>query len=218
LPTELPSKAFGGFVFFPAMQNKRVVAFVDGQNLFNAAKQAFGYHFPNYDAVKLAQLACEKRGQEQGECWTLVKLHFYTGMPSPTKDEPRNRFWKTKLAAMGRNEIVRTFSRPLVYRNGIGQEKGIDVRLALDAVRLAHENEYDVALIFSQDQDFSELAIEIKRIAEVQGRWVTVVCAYPVGAGYANKSGIDKTDWFKIDKTLYDAAIDHYNHRKPVEQ
>jgi len=199
------------------LQNKRVVAFVDGQNLFNAAKQAFGYDYPNYDAVKLARLICEQRGQERQERWMLARLHFFTGMPSPTKDEPRNRFWKSKLAAMGRNEIVQTFSRPIVYRNGIGQEKGIDVRLALDAVRLAHENEYDVALIFSQDQDFSELAIEIKRIASVQNRWVTVVCAYPVGAGYSNKSGIDKTDWFKIDKTLYDRAIDSYDYRKSVE-
>ena len=47
------------------LQNKRVVAFVDGQNLFNAAKQAFGYDYPNYDAVKLARLICEQRGQER---------------------------------------------------------------------------------------------------------------------------------------------------------
>jgi len=60
------------------VQNKRVIAFVDGQNLFNAAKQAFGYHFPNYDALKLAQLVCEQRGQAQQEHWTLVKLHFYS--------------------------------------------------------------------------------------------------------------------------------------------
>ena len=199
-------------------QHKRVVAFVDGQNLFNAAKQAFGYDYPNYDVLKLAQLVCELRGQKQQEIWTLQKLHFYTGMPSPTKDEARNRFWKAKLGAMGmKKHLIQTFSRPLVYRNGVGQEKGIDVRLALDAVRLAHENRYDVALIFSQDQDFSELAVEIKRIAESQNRWVTVVCAYPYSADYPNKSGIDKTDWFKIDKTLYDQAIDSYNYRKTAE-
>ena len=113
--------------------------------------------------------------------------------------------------------LVQTFSRPLVYRNGTAQEKGIDVRLALDAVRFAHENLYDVALIFSQDQDFSELAVVIKRIAATQGRWVTVVCAYPFSAAYPNKSGIDKTDCFKIDKTLYDQAIDSYNYRKTAE-
>ncbi|MDR0327592.1 MAG: hypothetical protein LBI05_04775 [Planctomycetaceae bacterium] len=31
------------------------------------------------------------------------------------------------------------------------------------------------------------------------------------------KSGIDKTDWFKIDKKLYDAAIDSYNYRKQID-
>ena len=49
------------------LPNKRVVAFVDGQNLFNAAKQAFGYDYPNYDVVKLAKLVCEHRGQKQQE-------------------------------------------------------------------------------------------------------------------------------------------------------
>src|ERR1700730_15008228 len=33
----------------------------------------------------------------------------------------------------------------------VGEEKGIDIRLALDAIRLALENRYDVALIFSQE-------------------------------------------------------------------
>jgi hypothetical protein len=28
---------------------KRAVAFFDGQNLFHAAKQAFGYRSPNYE-------------------------------------------------------------------------------------------------------------------------------------------------------------------------
>ena len=120
---------------------------------------------------------------------------------------------------MGRDKkLVQTFSRPLVYKDGIGREKGIDVRLAIDAVRFAHENLYDVALIFSQDQDFSELAVEIKRIAETQGRWVTVVSVYPFSPECSNKRGIDKTDWLKIDKALYDQAIDSYDYRKQAKE
>jgi len=192
----------------PEPHNQRVIAFVDGQNLFNAAKMAFGYNFPNYDPVKLANLVCVQQSH-----WTLVKLHFYTGMPSETKDEPRNRFWKGKLGFMGINKLVQTYSRPLVYRNGVGQEKGIDVKLAIDAVRLAHESAYDVALIFSQDQDFVEVATEIRRIAAVQNRPITVASAYPSSADYANNRGIDKTDWLPIDRTLYDQAIDPINYR-----
>ena len=41
---------------------KRVIAFFDGQNLFYAAKQAFGYPWPNYDPIKLAQAICQTRG------------------------------------------------------------------------------------------------------------------------------------------------------------
>jgi uncharacterized LabA/DUF88 family protein len=43
-----------------------------------------------------------------------------------------------------------------------GDEKGIDLRIALDVIRLAHSGEYDVAILFCRDQDFSELADEIK--------------------------------------------------------
>lgn len=38
---------------------KRAIAFVDGQNLFHAARHAFGYTFPNYDVKKLAQAVCQ---------------------------------------------------------------------------------------------------------------------------------------------------------------
>jgi hypothetical protein len=34
---------------------KRVFAFFDGQNLFYAAKEAFGYPFPNYDPRLLTE-------------------------------------------------------------------------------------------------------------------------------------------------------------------
>jgi uncharacterized LabA/DUF88 family protein len=191
-------------------QNKRVVAFVDGQNLFNAAKTAFGYSFPNYDPIKLAELVCQQQLH-----WSLVKLYFYTGMPSRTTDSQRHGFWEAKIAAMGKNkDLVQTYSRPLVYRKGIAQEKGIDVKLAIDAVRLAHESAYDVALIFSQDQDFVEVATEIRRIAAVQNRWINVASAYPVSPDYGNVRGIDKTDWMPIDRTtLYDQAIDNANYR-----
>ena len=52
-----------------------VVAFVDGQNLFHAACEAFGYKFPNYDAQTLALAVCAAQG------WELTQTRFYTGVP-----------------------------------------------------------------------------------------------------------------------------------------
>ena len=84
--------------------SKRAAAFFDGQNLFYAAKSAFGYSWPNYDPLKLAQTVCNSNG------WTLTQTNFYTGIPSAQDDPIWNHFWTAKLAQMGRVG-VRTFSR-----------------------------------------------------------------------------------------------------------
>ena len=37
---------------------KRAVAFIDGQNLFHAARETFGYTYPSYDVQRLAERLC----------------------------------------------------------------------------------------------------------------------------------------------------------------
>lgn len=51
-----------------------------------------------------------------------------------------------------------------------GEEKGIDVRIALDLMALAHRREFDVVPVVSQDRDLSEVAEELRRIAREQRR------------------------------------------------
>ena len=198
---------------------KRAVVFVDGQNLFHHAKKAFGYHFPNYDIQKLAARVCQMRG------WTLAEARFYTGVPDENDDFFWNRFWTSKLAAMGQ-QGVKVFRRSLRYRNKVvklsdgtihsflhGEEKGIDVRIALDVIGLASRGAYDVAVVFSQDQDLSEVADEIREISKLQGRWIKMACAYPVSPTTTDRRGINKTDWVAIDKATYDACVDPRDYR-----
>jgi uncharacterized LabA/DUF88 family protein len=199
---------------------KHAIAFIDGQNLFYAVKYAFGYTFPNYDVSALAAATCQSRG------WTLSQVRFYTGIPSVQDDAFWNHFWTAKLAVMGTRNVV-TFSRHLKYRNQsvrlpdgstttvlVGQEKGVDVRLALDVVRLAREAAYDVAVLFSQDQDLSEVADEVRAISVAQQRWIKVACAFPTSPTYQNTRGVNKTDWVRIDRALYDTCIDRTDYRK----
>lgn len=201
----------------------RVVAFVDGQNLYHSAREAFGYTYPNYDIGKLAKAVCAAKG------WQLNQTRFYTGVPDLRDNPFWHGFWSNKLLAMRRAGIT-VFSRALRYRNQrvellngsvhtflVGEEKGVDVRIALDIIRMAHRAEYDAALVFSQDQDLSEAAEEIRVIAREQNRWIKVVSCYPVSPTIRNRRGIDKTDWFQIDRALYDSCTDprDYRPKKP---
>ncbi len=119
------------------------------------------------------------------------------------------------------------FSRPLRYRNRtvelpdgtqhtylVGEEKGIDVRIALDVIRLANAGEYDVAVVFSQDQDLSEVASEIRTIARQQNRWIKIACAFPSSPTTKHRRGIEKTDWIRIDRSTYDACLDRRDYRR----
>jgi uncharacterized LabA/DUF88 family protein len=199
---------------------KRTVVFVDGQNLFHAVREAFGYTYPNYDIRALAERVCADQG------WQLSQARFYTGIPDAHDDPRWHGFWSAKLAVMGRQEI-RVFSRSLRYRNRTvhlpdgtthaflaGEEKGIDVRIALDVIRLAHRTEYDVAVILSQDQDLSEVAEEIRAIAHEQNRWIKIACAFPSSPTSRNRRGIDKTDWIKIDRATYEECLDRRDYRR----
>lgn len=209
---------------FAEPAQKRAITFVDGQNLFHCAQECFGYHYPNYDVLKLAQTVCAANR------WQLSEARFYTGFPDAMDDPFWNAFWTKKLLAISR-QGVRKFSRGLRYRNRVikigdgvtierrlGEEKGVDVRIAIDLIRLGHRNAYDVAVVFSQDQDLSEAVKEIRQISQEQRRWIKVVSAFPWRDGCPNERGIDGTDWFKIGRDMYDGCIDPFDYRAPRQQ
>jgi len=213
----------------PNKNTNRAIAFFDGQNLFHSVKESFGYNYPNYNPKKLARAVCNLKG------WRLEKTCFYTGVPSSKYNPFWNRFWMLKLGAMRRQADVHVFSRPLTYRirNFVcphnendcnhdnkrtavtGNEKGIDVRIAIDVVSMAYKGLYDIALVFSQDQDLSEVADEIRDIAKMQKRFIKIASAFPKNPAKKHlHRGINKTDWIPFEKGFYDSCIDSKDYRK----
>jgi len=181
---------------------KRCYAFFDGQNLYHAARKLFGYSWPCYDPLLLSDHICSDKG------WKLLKVRFYTGIPDQHEDPFWNRFWVRKLAAMGTRGI-QTYSRTV--KNN--REKGVDLRLCIDVVRLAITDQYDVALIFSQDQDFTEAVETVKEISRTQNRWIKVASAFPYDPEVKKSKGIYGTDQVKIYREIYDACIDPVDYR-----
>lgn len=193
---------------------KYAMAFFDGQNLYRHAKDAFGHHHPNYDPVKLHAAVCSAQG------WRPNLVRFYTGVPSAKHAPMWAAYWSNRVLALKRSGVVVT-TRPIRYHSEIigerevitPQEKGVDVRLALDVVSRARCKEFNVAVIYSQDQDLCEVVQEVKEIAKEQDRWIKIACAYPHGPNATSRRGIDGTDWIPIDRTLYDSCLDPRDYR-----
>lgn len=83
-------------------ETKRVVAFVDGQNLFRSVMSEWGYYHPNYDFPKLAHAIGELRAAEG---WNAPRVRFYTGTPKPQHDAVWSRFWQRKTAALRKQAV-----------------------------------------------------------------------------------------------------------------
>lgn len=197
----------------------RALAFFDGQNLFRHAKDAFGHYHPNYDPKKLFEAICENNG------WESYGVRFYTGVPNSQKDPAWHKYWTNRLLALRRSGVL-VEHRPLRYRTNemtmpdgtvhsvdSCQEKGIDIRIALDILKATIRQQCDVIVIFSQDQDLAEVVKEIKEIARDQRRTIKIVSAFPSSPQASTSRGIDATDWLKISKELYDACLDPKDYR-----
>ena len=90
----------------PEPFSKRAIAFIDGQNLFHAVRDAFGYNHPNYDVSALAYAI------GKAQCWRILQTRFYTGLPEPEHDAQWHSFWSRKLGVMGRQGVFVCVFRP----------------------------------------------------------------------------------------------------------
>lgn len=197
----------------------RAIAYFDAQNVYHSARRAFGIRWPNFDPIALTEAICDVRE------WQVQQVRFYTGVPDRRSDPSWHHFWTHKLAALSR-QGVHVIQRPLRYRTHtialpdgttypwrVAEEKGIDVRIAVDLVGMAYREQFDVAIIFSQDQDLAEIADEVRHIARIQSRWIKVASAFPSSPSTRDRRGIAQTDWIPIDASTYQRCVDPRDYR-----
>ncbi|MDE0498828.1 MAG: NYN domain-containing protein [Acidimicrobiaceae bacterium] len=143
----------------------RLAVFVDYQNAYMGARQAFGtgqgdpHTVGQFDPLGLARLIARRQPNYPGaKLRRLVQVSIYRGLPdaskSPTGYAAARRQvsrWQSYGSAGSIRLDVQT--RPLDYRTGKPREKGIDVLLALDLAFGAADRDFDVVVLFSGDSD-----------------------------------------------------------------
>lgn len=136
--------------------------FIDYQNVHGAALRAFwprGTHpaHGHIDPLLLGRLIVDRR-IANGLPSELAQIRVYRGRPSPDRQSAAAAANDRQTATWTRSPEVVVNRRPLRYPRQWptepAMEKGIDVALAVDVLRLAVvECSYDVAVVFSADSD-----------------------------------------------------------------
>ncbi|WP_432867097.1 NYN domain-containing protein [Microbispora rosea] len=149
----------------------RVILFIDYQNVYKGARSCFYSQLhPPHTAGQVSPLALGQHLVRSSPYdRELAQVRVYRGRPDSTKDPKGYGACTRQVAAWERSDRVVTALRTLRYPYGWPercapgekpQEKGIDVALAVDFVRLAIEKEYDVGILMSTDTDLKP-ALEV---------------------------------------------------------
>jgi uncharacterized LabA/DUF88 family protein len=149
---------------------RRTVVFIDYQNAYMQARRCFtGSRAPatagQFDPVALGAMVAARRGS------TLHQVRIYRGLPQAERDSRSFTAADRQCGAWSRDPRAAVVTRPLRYGRGRPQEKGIDVRLAVDFVAMALRGEYDVGVLMSHDTDLVpalEAVLDLTSAAQVE--------------------------------------------------
>ena len=135
----------------------RVAVFIDGSNFYFALKRNA---LPN--RVDYYQLGLALAGPDR----QLHRVYYYNVAYDPNIYPERAKHQQTFHDSLDRTPFVTTrFGRVIPDRTGQGfHEKGVDVRLASEAVYYAARGHYDVAVILSEDQDFAPVMLTLREM------------------------------------------------------
>jgi uncharacterized LabA/DUF88 family protein len=154
------------------------IVFVDGENFLNKIKSVFddsGYKWDDkkYGQIKLAKLVKRVLPElaKPEIKYYVAKLHAYKETQEKSEELiALQRTLKSNLTSQGVEFIVSGNVR--MYSGGkdksgkdklLFKEKGVDVRLAVDAISLAADKKLKTAVICSSDSDMQPVVAELKR-------------------------------------------------------
>jgi uncharacterized LabA/DUF88 family protein len=161
----------------------KVIVFIDGSNLYHGLKANIGKTKINFEKFvnKLVN------GRE------LVRTYYYNVPINQTEDPinykaqqrffsrlDRISYFETILGRLSPRERIHKcpncqHENKIIFHN----EKGVDVKIAVDMLSMATKNLYDVAILVTGDGDFDKAIKEVKDLGKhVENAYFTTGHAY----------------------------------------
>lgn len=124
----------------------RVAVFIDGSNLYKGLISTLGTDY-RLDFVGFVHALTANR--------SLLRAYYYNA-PLPAED-PAAKAHQSFLNYLKRVPYVTVRLGRLERRGESFVEKGVDIQIAVDMLKLAYADAYDVAVLVSGDGDFAEV-------------------------------------------------------------
>jgi uncharacterized LabA/DUF88 family protein len=131
-------------VLFLTSSSDKIMVFIDGANFFYSSKRA---GLEKTSIKKLVEVVAEKRN--------LRRAYYYSSYIA--NDSKKLKFFEEL-----KKEGIETRVAELRVTDSGAKEKGIDILLAVDMLKLCRNNAYDTAVLVSGDEDFCELVSAVK--------------------------------------------------------
>ena len=211
----------------PAPTVKRVAVFFEADEFYGLVKRMFGIKFIAFQPDLLSKEITDALANrdEDGTTWELTKTNVYV-THQDEKTNPRwYRIWRGLIHRWREYSSVYSHEWNFSFANVVSREDnsihtervfGNDyahTQMICDVMSTLHNDEADVIVLVTKDKSLSVLAQNIRQISYDKKRWIKVVNAFP----YENPTdgttnnlhvGIDKTDWFHIDRNFYDRCVE----------
>jgi len=135
--------------------SERVMVFIDGSNFYYSLKKSFSK--TKVDFVKFVNFLTKDQN--------LIKIFYYNAPLSQADDKEEYKKQQSFFEYLKKVPKLNLYLGRLEKRpNNHKVEKGVDVKIAIDLLVNAYKNNYDVAMLISNDADFIPAIEEIQKL------------------------------------------------------
>lgn len=145
------------------MNNKKAFIFIDGSNFYFKLKE-LNFHFDS--KFSLLDFQFKKFAEWLIKNDKLIEIRYYIGAVKRQKNNKKSeRMYANQQKLIGRlqqQNVAITLGQIIQHPDKSYHEKGVDVRLAVEMIRFARQNKYDVAYLLSSDTDLVPAVEEVQ--------------------------------------------------------
>jgi len=139
----------------------RAIVFIDGSNFYHRLKYLTANRndivLLDFDFIGFCKWLCKNN--------EMVEIRYYIGAVRRKKDNKKSETMyanQQRLFFKLQRYNVKIIQGQLIqHRDKSYHEKGVDVRLAVEMIRLARQNKYDIAYLLSSDTDLVPAVEEV---------------------------------------------------------